>query len=110
MKLRNILISIFALILVLTLVSCNNSNPPHEHNFVNGECSCGESDPNFIPPHEHNFVNGVCSCGEKETSSNHNFENGICHIFRIGAFLATVQVLDERKNLSLHEVVHLLSR
>ena len=25
-------------------------NPPHEHNFVNGECECGESDPNYQPP------------------------------------------------------------
>ena len=23
---------------------------PHEHNFVNGECACGEKDPNYVPP------------------------------------------------------------
>ena len=66
MKLRNIITCIFAFVFVLTLVGCNNTTPPHEHEFVNGECSCGESDPNFVPPHEHNFVNGTCSCGEKD--------------------------------------------
>ena len=23
--------------------------PPHEHNFVNGECECGEKDPDYVP-------------------------------------------------------------
>ena len=23
---------------------------PHEHNFVDGECECGEKDPNYVPP------------------------------------------------------------
>ena len=57
-------------------------NPPHEHNFVNGECSCGEKDPTYVPPHEHNFVNGECSCGEKDPTyvppHEHNFVNGEC--------------------------------
>ena len=66
MKLRNIITCIFAFVFVLTLVSCNNTTPPHEHEFVNGECSCGESDPNYVPPHEHNFINGTCSCGKKD--------------------------------------------
>ena len=26
--------------------------PPHTHNFVEGKCECGESDPNYIPPVE----------------------------------------------------------
>ncbi len=37
--------------------------PPHEHNFVEGECVCGEKDPNY---HEHNFIEGKCACGEKD--------------------------------------------
>ena len=24
-------------------------NPPHEHNYVNGKCECGEADPNYTP-------------------------------------------------------------
>ena len=24
--------------------------PAHEHEFVNGECACGEKDPNYVPP------------------------------------------------------------
>lgn len=38
--------------------------PPHEHNFIEGSCECGESDPNYVPPHKHNFVEGKCDCGE----------------------------------------------
>jgi hypothetical protein len=26
---------------------------PHEHNFVEGKCECGEVDPNYVPPHVH---------------------------------------------------------
>ena len=43
-----------------------NYIPPHEHEFVDGECACGEKDPNYIPPHEHEFVDGECACGEKD--------------------------------------------
>ena len=49
---------------------CGETDPnyvaPHEHNFVNGKCECGESDPNYVAPHEHNFVNGKCECGESD--------------------------------------------
>lgn len=24
--------------------------PPHEHNFIEGSCECGETDPNYVPP------------------------------------------------------------
>ena len=40
------------------------------HSFANGECACGEKDPNYVPPHEHNFVNGECECGEKDPTYN----------------------------------------
>ena len=43
-----------------------NYQPPHEHNFVEGKCECGETDPNYQPPHEHNFVEGKCECGEED--------------------------------------------
>ena len=39
---------------------------PHEHEFVDGKCECGEEDPNYVPPHEHEFVNGKCECGEED--------------------------------------------
>lgn len=59
--------------LIITLFSlgliygCDNGGEnPHNHNFVEGKCECGESDPNYIPPHNHNFVNGICDCGEKD--------------------------------------------
>lgn len=40
--------------------------PAHEHNFVEGKCECGETDPNYVPPHEHNFVEGKCECGAED--------------------------------------------
>ena len=34
---------------------------PHEHNFVEGKCECGEVDPNYVPTHKHE----ICpECGK----------------------------------------------
>ena len=59
-----------------------NYVPPHEHNFVEGKCECGETDPNYVPPHEHNFVEGKCECGEVDPNyvppHEHNFVEGKC--------------------------------
>jgi hypothetical protein len=56
--------------MTMTLVACNNGKEPvetpHTHTFVDGKCSCGESDPNYVPPHVHSFVDGKCSCGEED--------------------------------------------
>lgn len=35
----------------------------HTHEFVDGVCECGATDPNY---HFHEFVNGKCECGEKD--------------------------------------------
>ena len=47
---KNILKVLAILVLVCTLgtlmVSCKK---PHEHNFVEGKCECGETDPNYKP-------------------------------------------------------------
>jgi len=55
---------------------------PHEHNFVEGKCECGETDPNYEPPHVHNFVEGKCECGETDPNYEpphvHNFVEGKC--------------------------------
>ena len=51
---------VVVLVLVLTL---GGGNDPHSHNFVEGKCECGESDPNYVPPHVHNYVEGKCECG-----------------------------------------------
>ena len=48
--------------------SGDNNKPSHTHSYVDGECSCGEKDPNYVPPHEHtpgtavqeNVVNATC--------------------------------------------------
>ena len=83
MKKRILFISLFLVFVLLTLSGCDllnkipglggqGNNPdgdtPHEHSFIDGECSCGEKDPDYNPepPHEHSFVDGECSCGEKD--------------------------------------------
>ena len=38
----------------------------HVHEYVEGKCSCGETDPNYVAPHEHKFVEGKCECGETD--------------------------------------------
>ena len=49
---------------------CGETDPnyvvPHEHNFVDGTCECGETDPNYVPPHIHEYKEGACECGEKD--------------------------------------------
>lgn len=44
----------------------------HVHVFVEGECSCGEKDPNYVE-HTHVFINGKCTCGEVDP--NYTEEN-----------------------------------
>ena len=54
---------------------------PHEHNFVEGKCECGETDPNYVSPHEHNFVEGKCECGESDPNyvppHEHSYEAAV---------------------------------
>ena len=42
---------------------------PHTHKYVEGVCSCGKADPDYVE-HEHVFVDGVCSCGAEEENNN----------------------------------------
>ena len=59
-----------------------NYVPPHNHVFVDGRCECGETDPNYVPPHNHVFVDGRCECGEEDPNyvppHNHVFVDGRC--------------------------------
>ena len=36
--------------LVLSSEAGNEAPAPHVHNYVDGKCSCGEMDPNYVPP------------------------------------------------------------
>ncbi len=54
--------AVLVVVLVLVLV-LGGGNDPHSHNFVDGKCECGESDPNYVPPHVHSYVDGKCACG-----------------------------------------------
>lgn len=57
--------------MVFTLASCDLidkifGRDKHVHNYVDGECDCGEADPDYEAPHEHEFVDGKCGCGEED--------------------------------------------
>ena len=70
---------------------------PHEHNFVEGKCECGEEDPNYVPPHVHaheavvtaptctkaGYTTYTCECGDTYTGDDvaalgHTFVDGKC--------------------------------
>ena len=61
-KFRKVLLVFVMLLCAALVASCNNNG--HEHNYVEGKCECGETDPNYVPPHVHIFVEGKCECGE----------------------------------------------
>ena len=50
------IVSFLLIILSLALFACQT---PHEHEFVNGACECGEK-------HNCVYVEGVCECGALE--------------------------------------------
>ena len=54
--------AVLIVVLVLVLV-LGGGNDPHSHNYVNGKCECGASDPSYVPPHTHSYVEGKCECG-----------------------------------------------
>ena len=66
------------------ICSCGETDPnynPHTHEYIDGKCSCGETDPNYNP-HTHEYIEGICSCGEKDPNYNppheHVFIDGKC--------------------------------
>ena len=63
---KKLLLLLLLLIVSFGVVGCDMNEPPHEHQYVDGTCSCGVSDPNYVSPHEHIYTDGVCACGELE--------------------------------------------
>ena len=47
---KKLLACLLCLFMLLALVACT-----HQHNFVEGKCECGESDPNYTPENEDPF-------------------------------------------------------
>ncbi len=56
-------LNLFIIVLIL-IFSCSSCTFEHTHRFIDGDCSCGEIDPDYVEPHEHEFVNGKCECGK----------------------------------------------
>ena len=65
---NRLLALLLALVMLMSVVLTGCIKPPHEHNFVDGKCDCGESDPNYNPNHTHNYVDGKCECGATDPS------------------------------------------
>lgn len=53
---KKILSVLFLIIFTFAFIACET---PHEHNFVNGSCECGEK-------HDCEYVDGKCECGALE--------------------------------------------
>ncbi len=49
--------------LINRFVDNEDKEDPHEHTYIDGECSCGELDSDYVPPHSHVFSDGECECG-----------------------------------------------
>ena len=59
------------------IIVLQEHEPEHEHKFIDGECECGEIDPDYEKPvHEHEFVDGECECGETDPDYKEPNENG----------------------------------
>ena len=58
--------AVLVLVLVLVLALGGNKTPDHTHNYVDGKCECGATDPNYVAPHTHSYVDGKCACGETD--------------------------------------------
>ena len=78
MKKKLLLIIIFIISFLLT--SCNVYS--HTHNYQDGQCGCGEKDPDYVAPHVHEYKEGLCECGEKDPDyiapHVHEYKEGLC--------------------------------
>ena len=76
---------IFKIVMVLLFIffttSCGLGTTPHQHEYVDGKCSCGEVDKDYV--HEHSGGDlkfdddshyKLCSCGEKYDEEEHTLE------------------------------------
>ena len=73
-------LTFLALIVLVVSLCLSFTGCKHKHDFVEGKCECGESDPNYNPPHQHSFAGGKCSCGEIDPSHECIFFEGKCII------------------------------
>lgn len=59
---KYLLVSIVFIAIISTL-GCSNNSINHTHSYINGKCSCGSVDENYVIPHTHIYIDGVCNCG-----------------------------------------------
>ena len=63
---NRLLALLLVIVMTMSVMLTGCFEPPHVHNYVEGKCECGETDPNFKPDHTHNYVDGKCECGETD--------------------------------------------
>ena len=67
------------------LVEKPKAEGSHEHNYVDGKCECGATDPNYTAPHNHYWNPATCTeprkceCGETlGVALGHKYVDGVC--------------------------------
>ena len=55
---------------VSSMFAMKEEAPEHTHNFVDGKCECGESDPNYVPPQPNPEIEGDLIIGVDELGVN----------------------------------------
>lgn len=65
--------AVVAIIAIIAIIL--GGQAPHVHNYVNGVCECGETDPNYVPPVEEKTYNLVVVTDSAVNASNNKVSN-----------------------------------
>ena len=67
---------------------CGEKIGEAQHNYVEGLCECGKTDPSYVPPCDHTKLGAwehndthhwkTCECGEKVGEAQHTYKDGLC--------------------------------
>lgn len=71
---KKYLIILILLVSIFCLISCEK----HTHDYIEGICTCGATDPSYVAPHIHEYIDCFCSCGKLDPSHEHKYLNGYC--------------------------------
>ena len=56
--------------------------PVHEHNFVEGKCECGETDPNYVPETPSDVVNTIAGALAAAEGTAVTLKGTVCEIYQ----------------------------
>lgn len=87
---KKLFLILMCMIVLMVCTACDNNDNidtpnTHNHDFIDGFCSCGEKDPNAdstnIPQHIHTFIDGKCQCGKID--GNNEYIDNELHAYSI---------------------------